>query len=326
MREGFAHAGVLTFEPHPQQCAGASEEPAERAMKDVRLRKRLVLVAAAVLGAAAAVLPAIAASESPAITAVNNGIYYHDWSPSSATVSAGGVVALSNPTAVPHGVEWVGSPPETPKCTGVPVGTNEAASAPKWSGTCTFSTPGTYTFYCTVHHAEMTGTVTVSSTGTTTTTTSTATTPTSTTPAGGPPAPGSAGAGETPTAMTPFPGASSSPLAGVAATAIKIPPRQRGRVVRGSVEVSSAGSGGRLRVELLAARAALATPGKGLVEAGHVLRSALAPGRVSFAVALSARARAALKRSGRLKLEVRVALAGPSSAAVTVTRGVLLRR
>ena len=113
------------------------------------------------------VLPAMAAETSPMIEAINKpgGGFYgeetHAWSPSTATVSAGGVVTLSNHTAIEHGVHWVGGP-ETPACSnGVPVGTTSATKGANWSGTCTLTKPGTYTFYCTVHGPEMTGTITV---------------------------------------------------------------------------------------------------------------------------------------------------------------------
>jgi plastocyanin len=99
------------------------------------------------LGLATAVLPAIASSEtSPTVTAENiGGGYYgeeHRWTPPQVTVSAGGAVAFSNPTEVKHGVRWI-NPPATPTCdSGVPVGTTEAASGTKWSGTCTFAKAG----------------------------------------------------------------------------------------------------------------------------------------------------------------------------------------
>jgi plastocyanin len=111
------------------------------------------------------VAPAVAGSEpTPTIEAANENGYYgerHSWRPSAATVTAGGGVNLSNPTVVNHGVEWK-SGPATPSCSsGVPVGTTPAASGSGWSGTCTFAQPGVYTFYCTVHGGEMTGTITV---------------------------------------------------------------------------------------------------------------------------------------------------------------------
>jgi hypothetical protein len=47
----------------------------------------------------------------------------------------------------------------------VPVGTTPAASATNWSGSCSFTQAGTYTFFCTVHGSEMTATVTVNGAG-----------------------------------------------------------------------------------------------------------------------------------------------------------------
>jgi plastocyanin len=119
------------------------------------------------LGVILALLPAVASSTepSPTVDAVNQGLYGHSWSPTEVSVATGGSVTLRNSTTVPHGVRWV-SGPATPVCdAGVPVGTTTAASGVEWSGSCTFSQAGTYTFYCTVHGPEMTGTVTVSTPG-----------------------------------------------------------------------------------------------------------------------------------------------------------------
>jgi plastocyanin len=131
---------------------------------------RRYLVLAVLVGMLVAVLPAVASSEtSPTVTAENIGGFYgeeHRWTPSQVTVSTVGGVTLSNPTEVKHGVHWI-SPPSTPTCdSGVPVGTTETASGTKWSGTCKFTQAGTYTYYCTVHGAAMSGTITVKTPGT----------------------------------------------------------------------------------------------------------------------------------------------------------------
>jgi plastocyanin len=289
----------------------------------VRLRRRLLFGLVALLGAAVVVLPAVAASETtPTITAINSTGYYgeqhHAWSPAQATVTAGGVVTLSNPTAVPHGVEWRPGSPATPSCTsGVPVGTSEAASATNWSGTCTFARPGTYTFYCTVHHAEMTGTITVSANGTTTTESSS--------PGGGsttiPMMPGEYGSGATPGSA----GSTGSPLAGSAAEAVKLAARQHGRSVSGSVKVSQTGAGARLQVDLLAKSSSLAKAGHpALVRVGRLVRASVSAGKVSFAVAIDAKARHALRTHRRLALTVKVVLTPAHGAAVTIMRGVVL--
>jgi plastocyanin len=285
------------------------------------MRRRLGFLLAAVLGAAVVVLPAIAASETaPTITAENfgGGIYKeetHAWMPSQVTITQGGTVTLSNPTEVKHGVEWI-SPPATPTCdSGVPVGNTEAASNTKWSGTCTFTTPGVYVFYCTVHHAAMTGRVTVAANGTTTTTTTR--TPTTTTTTTTATTPGESGASAT--------GAPGSPLAGSAVNAVKLPFSQHGKSVRGSVAVSAAGAGGRLEVDLLARRASLASVGHPPpVRVGKTVHTSLPAGRVPFSVPLTTRARNALRRRGRLALSVKVIVRPASGAGVTITRSVVV--
>jgi len=277
--------------------------------------KGVPLGLATLLGAAVVVLPAVASSEAPTISAVNTGGgYYHAWSPATATIAEGGTVTLKNESAtVPHGVRWVSSP-ATPACTGVPVGTMPAQSGTSWSGTCTFTAPGTYTFYCTVHGPEMTGTITVNANGTTT----------GTTP-GGPVGTTTTGTATAPGAQEPA-GPSGSPLAGSASSAIRLARLQRGGAVRGAIAVSEAGSGGRLQVDLLARRASLAgAPHAPLASAGRLVRSSLRPGVVSFKVQLNARATRALRAHHRLALSVRIVIRPLHGPPVTVTRAVLLR-
>ena len=273
---------------------------------------------AAALGAAMIVLPAVAGSETgPAtVTAINSeGVYKeqrHYWSPALVTVGAGGAVTFANPSSeVRHGLEWTGGP-SAPSCGGIPSG---SLGATAWHGECTFAQPGTYTFRCTVHPYEMTGTVTVNPNGTTTTTTSTGTEP-------GPPA----GAGVTTgPATAPQVAAPVSLLAGSAAQAIRLARSQRGRSVSGSVKVSQAGAGGRLEVDLLAGRASLAEAGHGgQVQVGRLVRSSLPAGAVSFKVTLGARGRRALRAHRSLSLSVRIVLSTRGGAGVTVTRGVRL--
>ena len=250
----------------------------------------------AVLVGLAVALPALAASgASPAIEAVNkpgSGPYaeeHHAWSPSAVSVVAGGAVTIRNPSEIPHGVQWVRGP-STPTCSsGVPVATSATRFGTNWSGTCTFTQPGTYTFYCTVHGAEMTGTVTVAA-------------------AGAPPPPLAA-----------------SPLAGSASEALKLAASQHGKTVRGSVAISSTGAGGRLQVELLASTASLARAGSAAqARVGRTVRASLPEGKVSFAVPLNARAKRALHRHGRLRLSVKVIVTPLSGPAVAITRHVVM--
>lgn len=271
-------------------------------------RRHLVLAAA--IGAAAAVVPAVASSEtSPTVDAVNTttgtGIYSeerHSWSPSQVTVLAGGTVTFRNATAVPHGVEWRGAVKPTCAST-VPVGTTPAASGTNWSGTCTFSEPGTYQFYCTVHGPEMSATITVNANGTTTL--ATTTNPTTTTT-------------QTSTAPTPSP---ESPLAG----SPKIAKNQHGVSVRGSLDVSKAGAGGHVEIDLLAQIAALAkVKHANTVRVGRLVRRVLAPGKLYFSVGLDARARRSVRLRRRLALSVRILLTPATGKPVTVVRGVVV--
>jgi plastocyanin len=274
----------------------------------VRLRWRYVALLA-VLGAATAVLPAVASSEtSPTVEAVNEGSggYYgesHRWSPAQVTAMAGGVVTFSNPTTVNHGVEWVGGPAKPTCSSGVPVGTSAEASGKQWSGTCTFTQPGVYTFYCTVHGPEMTGAVTVSANGSTTTTMTTMpSTTTTTTPAPKP----------TPPSGPPFAGPPS------------LPATQHGTSVRGSIDVSAAGAGDSLEIDLLAGNASIAKVKRAKpVRVGRLLRRSVSAGRQSFVVALDAQARRSLKRRHRLALTVKIVLTSPGGEASAVTRSVV---
>jgi plastocyanin len=270
----------------------------------MRLRRRYVPLIAG-LGIATAALPAIASSEtSPTVEAVNTGLYSHAWSPPQVSVLAGGVVAFSNKTAIRHGVEWVGGPTKPTCDPSVPVGTTEASAGAEWSGNCTFSQAGTYTFYCTVHGPEMTGTVTVGSDGATTVTSTT--TPTTTTPGTAPP----------PKAEAP-PG---PPLLG----APSLRAIQHGSSVRGSLEISQAGAGSRLEIDLLAGAATLSKAGHAKrVRVGRLVHSSVKAGPQSFAVKLDAKARRALSRHHRLALTVRIVLTPFNGETTTVTRSVV---
>lgn len=274
----------------------------------MRLRRRYVPLMA-LLGVAAAVLPAIASSETtPTVEAVNiktgSGFYteeHHAWSPTQVAVMVGGVVTFSNPTTVEHGVEWVGGPAK-PSCEEgagkVPVGTTPAASGTKWSGNCTFSQPGTYKFYCTVHGPEMTGTVVVNANGTTTITT----TPTTTTP------------------TIPTQPPVGSPLVG----GPSLRSSQRGGSVKGSLNVSNSGAGDRLEIDVFASSASLARAKHSTrLRVGRLVRGSVPAGKVSFVVKLDAKARRALKRRHRLALTVTITLTPFNGKPLAVTRSLV---
>jgi hypothetical protein len=289
----------------------------------MRLRTRLLFGLAAVMGAAVVVLPAVAASETPTVEAITGCSTYYPsypcWSPSSpVTIASGGTVKfVDKSNSLEQGIRWIGT---APACENVP-STNQKGS---WEGTCTFTQPGNYRFEGTQIYSS-TGEVVVTGTTTTSTTTSTATTTTAPTssglagPTGASPESGSPAAGSNG-------GAQASPLAGSAASAIRLAAVQHGGAVHGSVEVSHAGAGGRLEVQLLVRRAALASAGRiAQAQVGRVARATLAPGTVSFNVALDAKAARALRVHRRLALNVRIVVTPVDGPAVVLTRSVLLR-
>lgn len=154
-----------------------------------------------------------------------------------------------------------------------------------------------------------TTTTTPTPTGTATTTTATTTAMTSTPP----PAAASAGA------------KTASPLAGSASSAIKLASAQHGSSVHGTLDISPAGAGGRLQVDLLAASASLARKHAKPVRIGRYLRASLTAGNLSFSVSLDAQAKRALRRHHRLPVTVQITLAPLHGAAFTTTRSVILR-
>ncbi|HTD57860.1 MAG TPA: plastocyanin/azurin family copper-binding protein [Solirubrobacteraceae bacterium] len=266
----------------------------------MRLRRRYVPLMV-LLGAAAAVLPAIASSEALPVEAVNEGIYYHHWSNSAQTVAPGETVKFSNPGTTPHGLKFTGGTAGVvPSCVGIPAAATTETGETNWHAQCTFSAAGTYTFICTVHPNEMKGTVTVSAGGTTTTTTTT--TPTGTTP------------------TTPPEPSSGPPLLGPPT----IHASQHGGAVKGALDISKFGTGDRLEVDVFAKGASLAKAGHTTrVRIGRLVRSSAPAGKLSFSVKLSAKARLALKRRGRLALTVKVLLTPSYGEPTTFTRSVV---
>jgi hypothetical protein len=96
--------------------------------------------------------------------------------------------------------------------------------------------------------------------------------------------------------------------------------------VHGSLDVSSAGAGGRLEVQLLAARASLASAAhSSRVRVGRLVRTPLSAGSDPFTVSLDAEARRALRARGHLALTVKVLLTSAGGSTATITRSVILR-
>ncbi|HET7297025.1 MAG TPA: hypothetical protein VFI66_07765 [Gemmatimonadales bacterium] len=281
------------------------------------------LLLAAVLGAATAVLPAIATSaETPTVS----GLETNKWSPMEVTISPSGSVIFKNASKTDkHGVVWE-SGPETPSCSGVP-----STGQTHWEGSCAFAKSGTYDFYCSVHGKPMSGTVTVGSSGTTTTTTDTTGTTTATTPttpttptvptstgggggAGGYSSLGSNSSGQQPRSAV-------SSLAGSAAHVASV---QRGKAVHGSVVVATGGS--QLTVEVLANTAQLAGAASHRTRVGRQVRTGLNAGKAFFSVSINRRALQALRKRGRLGLLVRLTLTRPGGGVAHRSLPVVLRK
>ncbi len=284
-------------------------------------RTLLLFALAALIGVAVAVLPALAAAPSEAKLEVNENCVEADWpcwatpdsganpAPASkVTIAAGGEVKFAD-NATAAAVVWVGS---APACSGVPT-----SATTKWEGTCKFEQPGTYKFESSTLFNEGGSLdytkyeiVVESSTTGTTPTTPTTTTPTTTTPT-------------TPT--TPTEPSHDSPLEG-GSRALKLAGNQHGSTVHGAIKVSQAGSGGRLEVGLFTAGASLAKAGHpAQVRIGRLVRSSLTAGSVPFSVPLTAKGKAALRRHRHLTLTAKITLTPPHGAAVTITRGVVVR-
>jgi hypothetical protein len=285
----------------------------------LRPRMFVFFTLAALIGAAAAVLPALAAAPSEAKLEVNQNCEVSNWPcwttegsasiakpTKSMTIASGGSVTFIDHATTAATVVWTGS---APACSGVPV-----SAVTDWEGKCKFEQPGTYKFESSTLWPEYTKyeiVVEGAASGTipTTTTTTTTTTPTSTTPT-------------TPT--TPSEPSHGSPLEG-GSKGLKLAGSQRGSTVHGAIKVSQAGTGGRLEVGLFAASASLAKAGhSGQVRVGRLVRSSLTAGSVSFSVPLSARGKAALRHHRRLALTVKITLTPAQGAAVTITRSVVV--
>ncbi len=134
------------------------------------------------------------------------------------------------------------------------------------------------------------------------------------------PSPTPSPTGGNPTATTSSPPPSgqpkTEPAPGPLFGSVELTSTHHGGVVHVSVLVSSAGSEGRLQIELLA---------KGTAgPVGRLVRSSLHAGKLTFAVSLNSKGKAALRRHRRLVLTVKITLTPQHGATVAVTRGVVV--
>ena len=157
----------------------------------LRPRTLVLFALAALIGAAVAVLPALAAAPPEAKLEVNENCVEANWPcwtapgskpepASKVTIAAGGEVMFTDHASTAAAVVWMGS---APACTGVPT-----SAMTGWEGKCKFEQPGTYKFESStlfnegayLNYTEYEIVVEGAATGTTPTTTTT-TTPTTTT-------------------------------------------------------------------------------------------------------------------------------------------------
>ncbi len=115
------------------------------------------------------------------------------------------------------------------------------------------------------------------------------------------------------------------PASGLLFGAVKLASTQHSSSVHGTIDISQAGVGGQLEVALLATTASLAkAKHSSKARVGHLLRSSLKAGVVSFTVPLTSKAKSALRRHRHLALTVQIVLTPVHGAAVTVTKSVVL--
>jgi len=280
-------------------------------------RTLLLFALAALLGAAVAVLPALAATPSEAKLEINENCVEPDWpcwaTPGSSqpaskvTIASGGSVAFADSKTAAN-IAWTGTAPTCESA--VPV----APASPKtgWEGKCTFATPGTYKFESSTLWPEYTKYEVVVE--------GSATAPS--TPITGE---GGSKGGSTPGTTTSGPApAGGSPTGSPLSGAPRISSSQRGSTVKGSLEVSKAGAGDRLEVDLLATTASLAKAGHATQVVGRFVSASVSAGQRSFSVKLNTKARRALKRHHHLALKVKITLTPVNGEATNITRSVTL--
>ncbi len=277
----------------------------------MKLRKRYLPVAA-VLGAAVAIVPALAAAGSTAPSEakleVNENCYLHEWpcwnvegnNPENIrniqpiTIAQGGTISFKdNDSKAPTDVIWTGA--ARPSCTGV---VEAPPTSTGWSGTCTFANAGEYEFesqglfdedgfnytkYRVIVEKPGGGTTTGTTTTTTTTPTATSTTPTTPTAPTTPATPTTPTTPGTPTATT-----STQPYGGGATTT----------ATPGSTEMSPSQGGGSPIAKL-----ALANPQHGDAVHGTVQIPAADGGaRLEVELLAQGASLAKVKRGGRSRV------------------------
>jgi plastocyanin len=269
-----------------------------------------LLALAAGVGAAVA-LPAFAPGDAPpstaSFTAQDYAWHVTGGSATSVTIAVGGTVAFAYPSgASTHNADFSGTAPSS--CTQT-AGAGSGSvpplpaypTAPGWTGSCRFDTPGTYSFHCDAHQT-MHGTIEVVD-------------PNATAPSTAPPTTtsGDSSSGS---------GSGTSTTSGPTREfpSVRVPHVQVGAVLHGRATAPAAGW--RWTIAAFASSRSLsAHPPKHArqVRIGSVRLHATHAGTVSFELALSRAARAALHRHHRLALSLKISatFAAPGEASAT---------
>ena len=228
---------------------------------------------------------------------------------SDATVALGATVRFEYPEgSASHNVHLERSGPECIQLAGAGTGNRSRIlpnppERPGWVIECRFDTPGVYHF-ASDEHGTLNGVVRVANADGSVPTESPLPTPDQQ-PPGFVPGPAGTGGGST-TTGTGTAGGKNAPKWTIAAS-------QRGTSIRAVLTGGSERS--RVVVEALAKRTDLRAKGKAkLVRVGRVSRTVAAGARVTVSIPLNAKARTALRRLGRLKLTLRVTLAGKTQS------------
>ncbi|MDX6688632.1 MAG: hypothetical protein QOG15_89 [Solirubrobacteraceae bacterium] len=259
------------------------------------------------LGVGAGLLPSLAQGVAPPSTSSITAAAGPKWAGPDGTntvyITPGGTVTFSNTTALTHNVAFTATQPQS--CAEIAPDSGASvpplpptATAGPWSGTCTFANLGDYPFHCTFH-TGMRGTVVVANEL--------------------PPPTTSTGGGTTTGTPPPPPPPGIPP----AANALKLKSTQKGKSVKGSINILLAGS--KLDVRAVVKRKTLGISGSGRKRVGRYLRNSVAAKTVNFKVSLSAKAKKALKNKGKLKIRIDITVTPPIGSKYTKTKTVTLK-
>lgn len=127
-----------------------------------------------------------------------------------------------------------------------------------------------------------------------------------------------------PSILAPAPGETGAPF-GPALIAGSLKLSGHGSSVRGSIGIGQSGVGARLSIDLLAKPGLLGARGSKPIVVAHIERARAPSGTLSFSLALSARAKSALRRHGRLALTAKVTLTPARGGVVRLARTFTLR-